>query len=402
MHKRMSCHRCTVVAWAVCFVVAGAFPFSVVAGSFEGLGELPGGFVGSDAEGVSADGLVVVGRSHSALGPQAFRWSSGGGMVGLGFLPGGTFSDAYGVSADGSVVVGMAFTAPGREAFGWTEGGGIVGLGYLQAGGVESEATAVSADGSVVVGFSDTEPFQPEAFRWTSGGGMVSLGQLPGGIASGAFALSNDASVVVGVSFDGWTYEAFRWTSGGGMVGLGHLAGGSLDSRAYGVSADGSVVVGHSDTATASAEAFRWTAGGGMVGLGHLAGGSYSEARAVSADGSVVVGFSDTASGYRAFVWDATNGMRDLRDVLVNDYGLVLSGWTLSRALGVSADGVTVVGRGTNPSSDTEAWVATLGPPIPVPATSVWGLAIAGVAAVAGAAVAVLARSDKRRGYLRH
>ena len=41
--------------------------------------------------GVSADGSVVVGQSSSASGIEAFRWTSGGGMVGLGDLPGGIF-----------------------------------------------------------------------------------------------------------------------------------------------------------------------------------------------------------------------------------------------------------------------------------------------------------------------
>ena len=45
-----------------------------------------------------------------------------------------------------------------------------------------------------------------------------------------------------GVSVSG--DEAFRWTQATGMVGLGDLPGGSFNSIAWGVSADGSVVVG--------------------------------------------------------------------------------------------------------------------------------------------------------------
>ncbi len=36
--------------------------------------------------GLSADGSVVVGVSNSASGTEAFRWTAGGGMVGLGDL----------------------------------------------------------------------------------------------------------------------------------------------------------------------------------------------------------------------------------------------------------------------------------------------------------------------------
>lgn len=49
---------------------------------------------------------------------EAFRWTSDGGMVGLGDLPGGRFdSFAIGVSADGSVIVGGGNIADGTEAF---------------------------------------------------------------------------------------------------------------------------------------------------------------------------------------------------------------------------------------------------------------------------------------------
>jgi len=54
-----------------------------------GLGDLAGGIFASSALGVSANGLVVVGESESTSGTQAFRWTSGGGIVGLGDLPGG-------------------------------------------------------------------------------------------------------------------------------------------------------------------------------------------------------------------------------------------------------------------------------------------------------------------------
>jgi hypothetical protein len=52
--------------------------------------------------------------------------------------------------------------------------------------------------------------------------------------------------------------------------------------------------------------------------------------------------------------------MRSLKQVLTNDYGLNLAGWTLNFANGISADGLTVVGLGTNPSGNQEAWIARL------------------------------------------
>ena len=69
-----------------------------------------------------------------------------------------------------------------------------------------------------------------------------------------------------------------------------------------------------------------------------------------------------------AFIWDQANSMRNLREVLINDHGLNLTGWTLTSALDVSADGLTIVGAGINPDGFDEAWVATI-PEIPEPAT---------------------------------
>jgi probable HAF family extracellular repeat protein len=368
------------------------------AASFQGLGYLPGGgFFYSNALGVSGDGSVVVGQSYSANGAEAFRWTTSGGMVGLGFLPGGeSSSQANGVSGDGSVVVGYSDFANGAEAFRWTTSGGMVGLGFLPGGFYNSSpAYGVSGDGSVVVGIStsiSTSYF--EAFRWTTSGGMVGLGFLPSSgdpynNRSGALGVSGDGSVVVGYSGE----QAFRWTTSEGMVGLGFLPGGN-SSFARGVSGDGSVVVGNSGQ-----QAFRWTTSGGMVGLGFLPGGFYSQANGVSDDGSVVVGYSNSANEGGAFRWTTSGGMRNLQDVLTTDFGLNLTGWELSEANGISADGLTIVGVGTNPSGHNEAWIARLGstpPPQSVPEPSnIFGLGLLGLGLAATKMKGALSKKAK-------
>lgn len=155
------------------------------------------------------------------------------------------------------------------------------------------------------------------------------------------------------------------------MQGLGDLPGGNYYSTAKGVSSDGSVIVGEGYSSSGY-EAFRWTSGGGMMGLGNLGGSS--TANAVSADGSIVVGRSYTSSGDRqAFVWDESNGMQSLYDLLIAlGGGGGLTGWTLYEAAAVSADCMMVAGYGLNPDGDEEAWIATLEPSnVPVPA-AVW------------------------------
>jgi probable HAF family extracellular repeat protein len=201
--------------------------------------------------------------------------------------------------------------------------------------------------------------------RWTADGGMVGLGDLPGGVySSTAESISADGSVIVGVANLDLpsisTGEAFRWTADEGMVSLGDLPGGDYLSVADDVSADGSVIVG-SGTSASGLEAFRWTAAGGMVGLGDLSGGRFeSDAFDVSADGSLIVGRGSSRAGTEAFLWTAGSGMVSLRQLLIAGGATGLTGWTLTQASAVSADGRTIAGVGRNPRGQTEAWLATI------------------------------------------
>jgi probable HAF family extracellular repeat protein len=127
------------------------------------------------------------------------------------------------------------------------------------------------------------------------------------------------------------------------MQDLGTLGGNW--SEAYGVSADGSVVVGWAENASGQRRAFRWTAQTGMQDLGTL-GGDRSEAYGVSADGSVVVGWAENASGqWRAFRWTAQTGMQDLNGLYA---ALLQDGSVLLDALAISPDGRYIVGGGFN------------------------------------------------------
>jgi probable HAF family extracellular repeat protein len=356
-------------------------------GYFVPLGHLPNKHPLSAAADVSADGAVVVGWggfAHQMGGDvDSFRWTRADGLVGLGRLPNTAGSWATGVSADGSVVIGNGLFW--STAFRWTSEAGIEALPV--AGQTAINLAAISADGSVVIGAFQSgfvDGGRP-AFRWSAAEGLIELGDLPGGGVFGRpMGLSADGSVVVGStsvasgSMD--LYEAVRWTSAGGTVGLGALGDGHR-SQATGVSADGSVVVGWSGSGDGASgqEAFRWTSAGGIVGLGFLhESHNYSSAEDVSADGSVIVGWSSSASGNRAVVWDAGHGMRSVSDILTAQ-GVDLTGWMLTNATAISADGTTVVGNGINPRGQSEAWLANI-TAVPEPsATALTGLAWATV-----------------------
>ena len=168
------------------------------------------------------------------------------------------------------------------------------------------------------------------------------IGDLPGGsIDSRAYGVSADGSVVAGLSRSSAAtpnFEAFRWTESGGMVGIGDLDGGIFHSEGVGISGDGSTVVGLSYSEL-GAEAFRWESGS-MVSLNDPLGDIVSDyAWDASSDGSVIVGWGkSTASGSynEAYRWTESGGMVGLGD---------LSGGLFdSQARGVSADGSVVIG----------------------------------------------------------
>lgn len=332
---------------------------------FVGVGDLPGGGFASRALGVSADGSVVVGESVTGSGWRAFRWTRSAGVQALGPLNAGdAFSRADGVSRNGSVVVGASGFAPSVyecTAVFWSGPGAALPLGSFAGGGTPSLAHDVSADGGTIVGEAGANPGGPRAFRAPTSIGATGLGTLPGGDPdySCANGVSDNGLVIVGRARDAsFTTHAMRWTAGLGMVSLGHLnSAGFLDSRAYGCSGDGGIVVGESTSDLGPQEAFVWRAASGMEGLGDLPGGPFrSVALAVAGTGETVVGWSETASGSRAFVWDQSEGMRDLNEVVSTWPGF--AGWTLTRATGVSDDGRVIVGVGINPLGQTEGWFA--------------------------------------------
>jgi len=251
----------------------------------------------------------------------------------------------------------------------------MVGLGFGAPGVVgTSAASGVSADASTIVGVGPSLGYRStstEALSWTSNG-PTGLGFLPGGSNSSATGVSADGSTVVGVSLNSSSVnEAFRWTSGGGMVGLGFLPGVN-GRRANAVSADGSTVIGFTGSVGSrvgfnggggQGQAFRWTSATGMVGLGSL----IVSANAVSADGSTIVGqFTSPPgqpfTGVGAFIWEGAHGMRPIGQVLTG-LGVDLTGWELTDATGISADGQTIVGLGTDPSGKGEGWIAVLPEP---------------------------------------
>ena len=199
----------------------------------------------------------------------------------------------------------------------------------------------MSANGNTIVGFSHGASGNDKAVRWV---GTSTTAELLETVytQSRANGVSSDGSIIVGSSSSG----AFKWTSAGGPT---LLPNGGTGSAATAISADGTVIVG----VNGSVAPVRWVGSGNPVVLGVAQG----QAVAVNSSGTVIVGFTGLATP-DAFVWDATNGMRSLATVLTNA-GADVSAWTLSQATGVSSNGKVIVGWGSHNGTE-EAWIARL------------------------------------------
>jgi uncharacterized membrane protein len=219
-----------------------------------------------------------------------------------------SFSTApTGLSADGSVAVGVTSGVAWR----WSIAGGYQPL--TPASSQFTFTAAVSADGSTVVsGLLNPDSGYGEAARWTADTDWQFLGGLPeGGVIdsqlSTGWGVSGDGSVVVGLAWlPNGHAEAFGWTADDGMIGL---IGGTpaYSSRATGISADGSTIVGWYGSQSFDRRPTRWTqAGNPDLFLGDVLG----EATAATSDGSVIVGGAIPTDGFfqQAFLYSDANG----------------------------------------------------------------------------------------------
>lgn len=310
-------------------------------------------FTNRTASAISGDGTTVVGATDI----YGFWWKNGQNVDLLG-NPGNPYQDQRyvqptAVSMTGQVAVGdvwNTFYSPPYSIYGsaiWCaipsswggQGPFVYGPGTSLSG---SSVCGVSANGNIAVGVE-----AGVAKRWTyvvpSGPLNLTSTDVIGSWAPAA--ISADGNTIAGTS----SGQACYWTTNGEVSVLGFLDG-ATDSTANAISGDGKSIVGVS-----GGQAFLWTQGSGMIGLGDLPGGSFSStALGVSYDGSVVVGWGTTTNGQEAFIWDSTNGMRNLGAVL-QTYGVNLDSITLSSAVGVSWSGNEFCGNGTG-----GAWYASI------------------------------------------
>jgi uncharacterized protein with beta-barrel porin domain len=202
-------------------------------------------------------------------------------------------------------------------------GNGILsGVGELKAA-----RRLLFTSSSLIALAASASPGRAQSFQ-----GLGFIGTPGVSLSSVAAGISADGSMVVGTTESGVIFQAYRWTAQTGMVGLGPTEPFSGGSSASDVSADGSVL---SATIIGGSQAARWTAATGFQRLDSV--GTNSQAYSISADGNVIVGFTNglaSASG-EAFRWTAATGVVGLG---------FLPGNAGSRAIGTNADGGVIVG----------------------------------------------------------
>ena len=253
----------------------------------------------------SHDVIVTTATGKPGMGTELFVVTLK--TTGLGTL-GGLASQATAINNAGQVVGNSLNAAGQHRAFIWTKATGMRDLGTL--GGPTAQALDIN-DAGQVVGYSSHANGDVRAYLWTEAGGMRDIGPVESAFRRSTSISRNGNIALEGSSPSGVTAAVFHW-SAGVVEEISRLPGSS-----YGVNSSWQVVgSSHTDPANeAVQQAVLWSRSGfGWEErlLGFLGGGYSSTARGIN-DAGQVVGRSNTSQrGELAFIWTATDGMRQL------------------------------------------------------------------------------------------
>jgi hypothetical protein len=220
-----------------------------------------------------------------------------------------------------------------------------------------------SADGRVVAGYNTSQ-----FWYWTPEQGLTFIGGIsPSAGGAGSAGVSDDGNRIGFTMINPQTGKAegaFHDVSTGQSTLVGNF-GFSCDLSAvtcWGVSGDGTTMVGLGWHNMCGARAFRFSSSGGLTDLGSTVPGSSSRANACSDSGAVIAGWQDASSGYRqGAVW--RNGVQKLITMP--------SGAPVGEAGAVSGDGNWTIGLGASTNGNLGwRWSETQGlftlPPSPI------------------------------------
>ncbi|MDC8014856.1 hypothetical protein [Tahibacter soli] len=306
--------------------LAAALPGATHAAAFTPLG-LPG----SRLAALSADGCVAAGNVADGGG---FRWSVGGAVVRL-----DAAISVRALSASGRYAAGSSLDAERREVASWWDADGRVhrlgGAAGVDAISVVSQAFGVTDEPRVVGGVGDAA----SAFVWTPRTGLAVL-PAPQAGAARAHGVSDDGAIVYGWS-ETPTGErrGTVWSRG---VPRALADGGGREVReVIAANRTGSVLVG----VLGADAAYRWSEATGIVPLPAADAPQWFGA---SDDGRVLVGSAGRGDARRATVWTQESGAQPLAAWLAARGAALPRDWRAHAVTAVSGDGTRVGGWGTH------------------------------------------------------
>ncbi len=333
----------------------------------------------SEANGVSANGLIVVGACTGSNGKiQAFQWTKGGSVVGLGVLTGYDESFATGVSADGKIVVGFCQTAEGKGKLGvpikrtpfiWAAATGIQKLDTYFDSYNDAVANGISAGGTRVTGTYVQDANTQLGFLWEKGKGVTPFGDLlPEGAPkhkTDLLAISSNGKWMVGAVGYNLTADPDPQVLAEGVI-FHDVGNGIWDTNVTGfttpdnpvsfascLDGDASVVGGSTGTVgfPEFSNPFRWTNETGMAVVMPQYNGIFS---AVAANAWRMGGGG--ADPGTAFLWDPENGYQGLYNLL--DSLGILDDLNASpvHVNAMSHDGQIIVGSGFYTVDETHSY----------------------------------------------
>jgi probable HAF family extracellular repeat protein len=296
---------------------------------------------------IAENGLVT--GSYAANGTnngQLFRWVSGV------FEDLGRF-DVFvaGANSSGQLAAGDRVYPAGSTSFTTI---GSLGAGFTEANAINESGTIVGQ--SALSGANESN----RAFRWTEAGGIVDLGILPGGSFSNAFGINNTGDIVgTSIALTAGGSRSVIWTTTDQPQDIG-VSGRAIDINNFGA------IVGSSSIAAGG----YYFENGNTTFLLNLAGllDGYTIPQALN-DLGQVVGYSSAIAEFftiseNGFLWDKTNGLQDLNDLIPEN-----SGWFLGTAFDINNAG-QIIGTGSF-DGRTVGYLLT---PIPEPAAGILGL----------------------------
>ncbi len=295
------------------------------------------GLPGSQLAALSADGCTAAGGISG--GEAGFRWSVGGGVQKL-----EAAISVRALSASGRYAAGSSLDAERREvASYWDADGRLHRLGGapgVDAISVVSQAFGVT-DAQQVVGSVGNAA---AAFAWTPADGLRLL-DAGGAAAARAEGVSDDGTLVYGwsESADGHR-RGVRWSSGAARPLRGDDARDVREIAAASRSAG--VLLGLAEDARGGVSAYRWSADRGVVAPPPFEPARFVRLLASSEDGRLVVGSAGQGDERRAIVWSAADGVQFLDRWLAARGVAVPPGWRLGAATAIAADGRRIGGWG--------------------------------------------------------